>query len=57
LADKLYGVREQLFQSALAMLNGCGCETGCPSCVGPAEIVGEHGKSVTRRFLEAGVGM
>lgn len=53
LADKLYGVRSQLFQSALDMLNGCGCETGCPSCVGPVEIVGESGKAVTRRFLEA----
>ncbi|MBL0389321.1 DEAD/DEAH box helicase [Tumebacillus sp. ITR2] len=53
LADKLYGVRGLLFQSALAMLNDCSCESGCPSCVGPVEIVGENGKAVTRRFLEA----
>jgi DEAD/DEAH box helicase domain-containing protein len=53
LSDKVYQVRRQLFESALAMLDGCGCETGCPSCVGPVEIVGEHGKSTTRRFLQS----
>jgi DEAD/DEAH box helicase domain-containing protein len=53
LADKLFHVRRQVFETALSMLEGCGCETGCPSCVGPVEIVGEKGKSTTRRFLQA----
>ncbi|MGZ4112236.1 MAG: DEAD/DEAH box helicase [Tumebacillaceae bacterium] len=53
LADKLYQVRYQLFQAALDMLDSCGCEVGCPSCVGPVEIVGEHGKPTTKKFLQA----
>ena len=52
LADKLYQMRRQLFHAALEMLEGCSCENGCPSCVGPVEIVGEKGKEMARRFLQ-----
>ena len=30
---------------ALDIAQGCGCESGCPSCVGPVSQVGEHGKA------------
>ncbi|HEU4965257.1 MAG TPA: DEAD/DEAH box helicase [Bacilli bacterium] len=57
LADKLYNVEREVFRTALDMLEGCGCgEYGCPSCVGPVEIVGEKGKALARTFLQATVG-
>ncbi len=34
-SDKLYELHDELFETAAAMVNGCGCESGCPSCVGP----------------------
>jgi DEAD/DEAH box helicase domain-containing protein len=53
LSDKFYQVRRDVIRTALDMLEGCSCEQGCPSCVGPVEIVGETGKETTRRFLRA----
>ncbi len=34
-SDKLYELHGELFETAAAMIKQCGCETGCPSCVGP----------------------
>jgi DEAD/DEAH box helicase domain-containing protein len=49
----------RLFETAAAVLVAahdlvlsCGCENGCPSCVGPALEVGEEGKAVALRLLE-----
>ncbi|WP_227874277.1 DEAD/DEAH box helicase [Tumebacillus algifaecis] len=53
LSDKFYQVRREVIRTALDMLEGCTCEQGCPSCVGPVEIVGDKGKATTRRFLQA----
>jgi DEAD/DEAH box helicase domain-containing protein len=53
------GMSARLLETAAAVLRAgqelvsdCGCETGCPSCVGPALEVGEEGKAVTLRLLE-----
>jgi DEAD/DEAH box helicase domain-containing protein len=35
LADKLFEVRERLLEACLALARTCGCENGCPGCVGP----------------------
>ena len=55
------GMSARLFESAGAVLKAaldlvaqCECESGCPSCVGPALEVGEEGKAVAMRLLEAG---
>ncbi|HET9847599.1 MAG TPA: DEAD/DEAH box helicase [Candidatus Dormibacteraeota bacterium] len=55
------GMSARLFESAGAVLKAaldlvaqCECESGCPSCVGPALEVGEGGKAVAMRLLEAG---
>lgn len=55
------GMSPRLFESAEAVLKAahdlvaqCECESGCPSCVGPALEVGEEGKAVAMRLLEAG---
>ena len=42
----------KLLRGAAELLAGCGCEAGCPSCVGPAGEVGERGKEAASRILE-----
>jgi DEAD/DEAH box helicase domain-containing protein len=34
-SDKLYELHGELFATAAGMVRQCGCESGCPSCVGP----------------------
>lgn len=34
-SDKLYELHGELFETAAGMVEKCGCDTGCPSCVGP----------------------
>jgi len=53
------GMSARLFETAAAVIGAahdlvlsCGCESGCPSCVGPALEVGEEGKAVALRLLE-----
>jgi DEAD/DEAH box helicase domain-containing protein len=55
------GMSPRLFESAGAVLEAahdlvarCECESGCPSCVGPALEVGEEGKAVALRLLQLG---
>jgi DEAD/DEAH box helicase domain-containing protein len=47
----LYRMTAQLLRQTAELLDGCGCEAGCPSCVGPVGEVGERGKVVARRIL------
>ena len=45
LSEKAYHMQELLLEHALDIAQGCGCESGCPSCVGPTSQVGGHGKA------------
>ena len=45
LSEKAYQMQELLLEHALQIAQGCSCESGCPSCVGPVIEVGEHGKA------------
>ena len=47
----LYRMTSQLLAQTVELLDGCGCDAGCPSCVGPVGEVGERGKQVSRRIL------
>ena len=49
----LFRMAPRLLQQTGELLAGCGCEAGCPSCVGPAGEVGERGKEVAARVLAA----
>jgi DEAD/DEAH box helicase domain-containing protein len=49
----LYRMTDRLLRQTAELLDGCGCEAGCPSCVGPVGEVGERGKDVARRILGA----
>jgi len=48
----LYRLTPRLLQQTAELLAGCGCEAGCPSCVGPVGEVGERGKEVAGRILK-----
>jgi len=45
LSEKAYQMQELLLEHALQIAQGCVCECGCPSCVGPVIEVGEQGKA------------
>ncbi len=47
----LYRMAVNLLRQTAGLLASCGCDTGCPSCVGPAGEVGENGKEVAMRIL------
>ena len=52
LSEKAYEMQELLLEHALSVLDGCPCENGCPSCVGPESETGSHGKANARRILK-----
>ena len=52
LSEKAYEMQELLLEHALSVVDGCGCEDGCPSCVGPLNDVGLRGKSAARKILQ-----
>lgn len=43
LATGAYRASEAIFEGALRMLESCGCQRGCPTCVGPAVLAGAPG--------------
>ncbi len=43
-AEKLFSMRTELLRAAADLARTCGCGAGCPSCVGPLAVVGEHGR-------------
>jgi len=47
----LFRLAPQLLKQTAELLAACGCEAGCPSCVGPVGEVGERGKEVAARIL------
>jgi DEAD/DEAH box helicase domain-containing protein len=50
-SDPLFRRRVELLQAALELAGSCGCEAGCPSCVGPHNEVGAHGKDGAIRII------
>jgi DEAD/DEAH box helicase domain-containing protein len=52
LSAPLHKMTSRLLSGTAELLAGCGCEAGCPSCVGPPGAVGEKGKEAASRILE-----
>ena len=50
-SEPLYALHDELLEKTLALIRNCGCEMGCPSCVGPAGEVGANGKAVAADIL------
>jgi DEAD/DEAH box helicase domain-containing protein len=47
-SQKLFEIHAQLVARAFELVSQCGCEDGCPSCVGPG---GENGAGSKRSTL------
>ena len=45
-------MQRELLSKASALIAGCDCETGCPTCVGPVGETGPLAKTVAIRLLE-----
>ena len=52
LCAPLHRMSEKLLRGAAELISRCPCESGCPSCVGPAGEVGDRGKAAALRLLE-----
>lgn len=51
LSAPLYRLSHELFRQTAELINGCGCEAGCPACVGPVGEIGDKGKQVAAELL------
>ena len=45
-SEPLFGMHEALVQRTHELIDGCPCESGCPSCVGPEGATGPLAKAV-----------
>ena len=52
LAHKAFSMREVLLGKALQVAADCGCDCGCPSCVGPVGEIEEDGKATAIALLQ-----
>jgi DEAD/DEAH box helicase domain-containing protein len=52
----LHRLARKLLEGGAELLARCPCESGCPSCVGPAGETGDRGKEVARLILQALLG-
>ena len=52
LSERIYGMRDLIFADVHDLIARCGCESGCPSCVGPTAEVGERGKQTALLLTE-----
>ena len=49
----LFRLTHPLLEAAAKLVRACACQAGCPSCVGPVGEVGDRGKEVAGRILDA----
>ena len=49
---KLFHIHADLLEAAKKLILECPCKSGCPSCVGPAQEVGEYSKRSTLNLLK-----
>ncbi len=56
LSEKAYEMQDLLLEQALQVLEGCPCDSGCPSCTGPIGEVGLHGKAYARQIIKGLMG-
>jgi DEAD/DEAH box helicase domain-containing protein len=50
-SKRLYQLHRQLLSNAGQLVSRCGCERGCPSCIGPTEIPGQNPKMCVLQIL------
>ncbi len=52
LSEPLFAMHDALMAQARELIDGCPCESGCPSCVGPEGAAGPLAKTVASRLLQ-----
>jgi DEAD/DEAH box helicase domain-containing protein len=52
LSEPLYRIHEQLIRKTRELIAGCPCDSGCPSCVGPAGDTGARAKEAALAILD-----
>jgi DEAD/DEAH box helicase domain-containing protein len=52
LGERLYEIHDELLKRGRELVEACGCEDGCPSCVGPGGENGLGGKRETLALLK-----
>jgi DEAD/DEAH box helicase domain-containing protein len=50
-SEPLFGMHEALLAQTRELVDGCPCQSGCPSCVGPEGATGPLAKAVASRLL------
>jgi DEAD/DEAH box helicase domain-containing protein len=56
LSQKLYEIFPQIFQASLTLAKNCGCDDGCPACIGPVAENGYGSKKESIAILSLLVG-
>jgi DEAD/DEAH box helicase domain-containing protein len=56
LSAPLYRMTDRLLSQTAELIAGCGCDAGCPACVGPVGEIGDKGKEVAAAVLARLVG-
>ncbi|HNK64415.1 MAG TPA: DUF1998 domain-containing protein, partial [Anaerolineales bacterium] len=51
-SEKLFELHDELIRRAYELVSACGCDDGCPSCVGPGGENGYGGKAETLAILK-----
>ncbi len=51
-SQKIFQHHKEIFAEALKVVKSCGCESGCPSCAGPALEIGDKGKQSAVALLQ-----
>ena len=51
-SKKLFHIHDAAADAAINLITSCGCQNGCPSCVGPVLEIGEEGKEIAIKLLE-----
>jgi DEAD/DEAH box helicase domain-containing protein len=50
-SEPLFAMHDALLAQTRQLINGCPCQSGCPSCVGPEGATGPLAKTVASRLL------
>ena len=51
LSEPLFTMHQELLARTRELIDGCPCQSGCPSCVGPEGATGPLAKAVASRVL------
>jgi DEAD/DEAH box helicase domain-containing protein len=52
MSEPLFQIHDRLVDRTRELIRGCGCEKGCPSCVGPVGESGTHAKEAALAILD-----